>query len=102
MKDISSISEIIPGIIKTLGLEKKSIQMQIMLDWKEIVGKRISEESMPVTVKRGILKVKVSSSAWMNELQMMKPELMERIEKRFGRNRIRDIRFCLGRIQNKT
>ncbi len=73
-----------------------------MLDWKEIVGKRISEESIPISVSRGILKVRVSSSVWMNELQMMKPGLMERIEKRFGRGKIKDIRFCLGRIQNKT
>lgn len=101
MKGLSSVSEIIPRVIKSMGLKKKAEQVQVMLDWNEIVSSPISEKTKPVEVKRGVLKVLVESSAWMNELQLMKAELIEKIEHRFGKNKIRDIRFCLGRIDSK-
>lgn len=99
MKSISSVGEIIPNVIKSIGLKKKYEQIQIMDDWNEIVGYRISEKARPIEVRRGVLRVGVESSAWMNELQLIKPELMGKIENRFGRNKIKDIRFCLGRTE---
>ncbi|HEY4715796.1 MAG TPA: DUF721 domain-containing protein [bacterium] len=99
MKGIYSIGEVIPKVIKSLGLEKKSKQVDAMLLWKEIVGERVSEKSMPIGISRGILKISVCSSSWMNELQMMKPEIMEKVGKKVGINIIKDVRFYLGSIK---
>lgn len=104
MKGLLPVSEIVPKVIKSIGLKKKADEIQVLLDWNSIVGAEISKKTKPAGVKRGVLNVLVESSAWMNELQLMKPEIMAKIENRFGRNRIRDIKFSLGRIvkSNKT
>ncbi len=104
MKGLFPVSEIIPRVIKSIGLKKKADEIQVMLDWDSIVGSLIAEKTKPAGVRRGVLKVLVESSAWMNELQLMKPEIIAKIERRFGRNKIKDIRFCLGKIDrgNKT
>jgi predicted nucleic acid-binding Zn ribbon protein len=99
MKGLLPVSEIIPKVIKPMGLQKKSEQVEIMLEWGSIVGEKISAKTKPDGVKRGVLRVLVESSSWMNELQLIKPELMTKIENRFGKNKIRDIRFCLGKIE---
>lgn len=99
MKGVSSIGEIIPKIIKSIGLKKKAEQNQVLFEWDSIVGEQLSEKTKPIGVKRGILRVLVESSVWMNELQLMKPVLMEKIEGKIGRNKIKDIKFCLGKIE---
>ena len=53
-----------------------------MAQWKIIVGPRIADRAHPITLERGVLLVKVTSSAWANELQMLAPELVARLRAR--------------------
>jgi len=102
MSEPKSITEILPGVIRSLGLKKKSEQLQVLREWGSIVGEEIFKRTKPVTVKKGVLKIMVDGSAWMNELQLLKPEILSRIEAKFGKGQIKDIRFVPGKIDNKT
>ena len=53
-----------------------------MRDWKLAVGPRIADRAHPVALERGILLVKVTTSVWANELQMLAPELVARLRVR--------------------
>jgi hypothetical protein len=53
-----------------------------MKEWKIAVGPRIADRAHPVTLERGILLVKVTTSVWANELQMLAPELVARLRVR--------------------
>src|SRR4051812_34791068 len=50
-----------------------------MREWKLAVGPRIADRAHPITLERGILLVKVTTSVWANELQMLAPELVARL-----------------------
>ena len=45
----------------------------------------------------GTLFVRVATSAWMNELQLMMPDIMARINAGRGAGRIKTIRWLLAR-----
>jgi hypothetical protein len=53
-----------------------------MREWKLVVGLRIADRAQPVSLERGILLVKVTTSVWANELQMLAPELVARLRVR--------------------
>ncbi len=65
-----------------------------MKEWKVIVGLRIADRAHPVTLERGILLIKVTTSVWANELQMLAPELVARL--RIRGYAVDQLRFRVG------
>lgn len=47
--------------------------------WRAAVGPRIADRAQPMTLERKVLVVKVATSVWANELQMLAPELVARL-----------------------
>ena len=64
--------------------------------WDKIVGETVAEQAQPAFVRRGILFVKCSSPAWMQELQFMKEMILEGLNRQLGRGVIKEIRFQIG------
>src|SRR4029078_1347072 len=65
-----------------------------MREWKIVVGPRIADRAHPITLERGILLVKVPTSVWANELQMLAPELVARLRARG--HAVDQLRFRVG------
>lgn len=81
------------GFLRSLGIEGKVKEYQVIGKWPVIVGKKIAQATTADQVIDGILFVKVKNSAWRNELIYMKREILDRIDKQIGRGIIRDIRY---------
>ena len=63
-------------------------------DWRAAVGPRIADRARPVALERGTLVVRVATSVWANELQMLSAQLIERLKARgFA---VEGIRFRVG------
>lgn len=59
-------------------------------DWRAAVGPRIADRARPISLERGTLLVKVATSAWANELQLLSTELLTRLKLRgFAVNALR-------------
>ena len=67
----------------------------ITRNWQEIVGKDIAGRSEPACIQKNVLWVHVRDSVWMQQLQAMKPQLLERVQHSFPEAEIRDIRWQL-------
>jgi predicted nucleic acid-binding Zn ribbon protein len=67
----------------------------ITRNWHEIVGKDIAGRSEPACIQKNVLWVHVRDSVWMQQLQAMKPQLLERVQRGFPEAEIRDIRLRL-------
>ncbi len=74
------------------GIKKRIDQSQIVNEWTELVGAKVSSVCSPQAVDpSGTLWVRVKSAAWMQELQMMSPAIIHELARR-GR-RIKRIRW---------
>ncbi len=67
-----------------------------MRDWKAAVGPRIADRAHPMQLDRGVLLVKVATSVWANELQMLAPELVARL--RVRGYAVDSLRFRVGAL----
>ncbi len=78
------------------GLGERIGQAAVIVDWPGLVGEGIAAVTEPESITPdGLLRVRVATAAWANELSLMTPQIMARINA--GRTaRIRGIRWLAG------
>jgi hypothetical protein len=92
-----STSELLPKLMQRLGLKERLHESEVMQAWGEIVGDFISAHSAPVSLREGILYVRVLQPALHYQFeQISKAGILRKLKHRFGAKIIRDVRFRLG------
>ncbi|MCC6220118.1 MAG: DUF721 domain-containing protein [Deltaproteobacteria bacterium] len=92
-----SVASLLGPTFKSLGLEKKIKQYEVLLHWTEIVGGKIAAVSKPEKIVRGkILVVKVSDGIWAQELALRKAEILEKFRLVPNGPTFEDIRFIVS------
>ena len=95
------IGEVIKGTLERLGLERKVQEYSVWLFWQKAAGEKIARHARPQQIIAGKLLIGVDSSAWMNELHLIKKKLIRKINQETGKNIVKDIHFKLQRIGNE-
>ena len=98
MKNPQSLHSILEKTLKALEIDVPLKTYAIMGAWKEIVGEPVAIHSQPCSIRNQILFIEVSHPTWMQQLQFLKPTLLEKINHFLGESLIQDIRFRLGKI----
>jgi predicted nucleic acid-binding Zn ribbon protein len=89
------VGELVGKYLSRTGLTGKLEAASVLPQWPELVGPQIAAVTEPQRVSDGVLIVAVRSSAWMMELNMMKSELMRRINAGRGEGRVRQLIFVM-------
>jgi len=90
------IGKILADVLRDLGLSKKLSEQRAVVEWNDIVGRRVAEHARALRVDNGRLFVEVDSSVWSQELTLMKRNILRQINDRIGRTAIDNIHFVLG------
>lgn len=91
------LEQLVPGVMKSLGLEQRLQQSQVFFLWEKIVGADIARHAQPVALKNGLLSVNVDHPIWLSELDRYhKPLMLQQIQKAVGARAVRDIKFRIG------
>jgi predicted nucleic acid-binding Zn ribbon protein len=89
-----AVGEALQGYLTRSGLGPRLAQAQVVADWASLVGPQVATVTRAESVTPdGTLFVRVATSAWRNELQLMMPELMARVNAGRGAGRIKTIRW---------
>ena len=90
-------SELLPKLMQQLGLAERLHEGEVFDAWKQIVGEFISAHSAPVSLRSGVLFVRVLQPSLHYQFETIsKAEILRRLKQRFGARVIRDIRFRVG------
>lgn len=82
-KYATSLGEALEKYFERHGIKRRVRQASVVPEWEELVGTQIAEVTTPREVLRdGTLIVTVTSSAWLQELQMMSPEILRQLGRR--------------------
>jgi len=93
--DATPFDEALREYLGRHGLARRIRQAGVVNDWPDLVGTELARVTTPESVDaRGTLWVRVSSSAWQQELQLMTPTILRELAAR-GR-RISNIRWIAG------
>lgn len=66
--------------------------------WPDVVGEMIARRTEISGLKFHTAVVKVSGAMWIQELNLMKPQILARVKEAMGNEAVRDIRFVQGRL----
>ena len=92
-----STTDLLPKMMQRLGLRERLHETEVIEAWAKIVGDFIATHSAPVSLREGILYVRVLQPALHYELeQVSKTDILRKLKQRFGAKTIRDIRFRVG------
>jgi hypothetical protein len=93
-----NVSVAVKGALRTLNLDTKMRGYAVWGVWDQAVGETVAQQAQPTFVRGGILFVKCSSSAWMQQLHFMKGTIREELNRLLGKEMIKDIRFQMGTV----
>lgn len=94
------LRSILEDTLRSLGVKTTMKGYSLWGAWREIVGDSIASNAQPSLIRNRILFIEVSHPTWIQQLQFLKPTLLEKINHFLKEPFIQDIRFRLGKISS--
>ncbi len=92
-----STAGLLPKIMQRLGLKERLNETEVIQAWAKIVGEFIAAHSAPLSLREGVLYVRVLQPTLHYQFeQISKADILRKLKQRFGSKIIRDIRFRVG------
>lgn len=88
-----SLKQALEGLVKDYGLGAKLDEQAVREVWPGIAGDMIARHTVEITLRRGLLTVKVDSAPLRQELTFMRTTLKELINRHYEREVVADIRI---------
>jgi len=89
------IASFLPGLVREKGWEVQIDLHSLFLDWRQIVGE-LADYVTPEKIVSNVILVQVENSAWMQQLQYRKIELLDTLNGHLKISRLTDIKFKLA------
>ena len=92
----TTLADALASYLRQSGFAKRMQQAGIIEEWEELVGPQIAAVTSPESVTQdGVLRVRVATAPWANELSLMTPKILARLNA--GRTgRVKEIRWVPG------
>jgi predicted nucleic acid-binding Zn ribbon protein len=87
------VGTVVAGLLERLGVAERTERAAVATDWERLVGPHIARVTVDVRVSGRTLFVEVVNAAWLSELNMMRHDLLRRINAGRRRARIEKIIF---------
>ncbi len=97
---MDSIGKLVNDILKKRGILPLVRQQEMLVRWREVVGDDIAGHTEAVSVKKGVLWIRVKDSVWMHHLSMMKKQIMDKVNGYLKTDTVRDIYFFIGEVDS--
>ena len=92
------LCSILEETLKTMGIAVPMKPYSLWGAWKEVVGDAVASNTRPSGFRNRILFIDVSHPTWVQQLQFLKPTLLEKMNLFLREPLLQDIRFKLGKI----
>lgn len=90
------IALVLDGVLRSTGVHEQVQRATAVDEWAEKVGEAIAKVARPRMVSGSVLVVEVRSSPWLNELDMMRDEILTRLNRNRTEAPIEGLRFVLA------
>jgi len=87
----SALSEVLRGALANAAPETSLARIQAA--WPAVAGPGIAAEATPAEERAGTVAVDCSSAVWAQELELLAPDLRERLNAALGGQLVRRLRF---------
>jgi len=98
MARAAKAGDLLDSLLQGWGLNERLQQYRAVLIWNDVVGPQIAARTRPERIRDNVLEVCVDQPVWMQQLQLLKPQLLAKLNARLGDAPLRDIFLKRGRI----
>ena len=77
-------SQAVAAALDLHGITDQVRAGRLLTEWTELVGPKIAQRTRPGGVTDRILWVEVATSAWLHELNLLRPQLLASLQDRLG------------------
>jgi hypothetical protein len=95
---IDSVSSILEGLARRLGLESKLLESRLRREWGSLVGEPIASNTWPHQIRYKKLYLLVHDSVWLHQLTFLKPALIEKLNSVAGTEPLTDVVLRVGKL----
>jgi predicted nucleic acid-binding Zn ribbon protein len=90
-------SDAVAAALALHGITDQVRAGRVLTEWSELVGPKIAQRTRPDGVTDRLLWVEVATSAWLHELNLLRPQLLKGLLERLGEPPVfDDLRFRLA------
>ena len=85
--------------------EPDTLLARVQVAWRAVAGPELSAAAGPVAEREGVITVACESAVWAQELELLGPELLARLNERLGPEegkRVARLRFVIGSGANQS
>jgi predicted nucleic acid-binding Zn ribbon protein len=100
-KSPEAIAIALQPIIEKLDAEGHFGLVRLAQVWPEMVGEGVARRTEVGGLKFHTATIKVSNAMWIQELNLLKSEILARLQTRLGADVVRDLRFVKGRLSRR-
>ena len=87
------VGSIVKDVLKNMGCMERFDEAKATDAWIELAGPGVNSVTRNVFVRKGVLVVEITSSAWRHELNMRRSQLCKELNKNLRKPLIREIAF---------
>ncbi len=98
-RKIDKLGTTLGKLLKAHGWEGRLQEYRVMVQWHRAVGPAIARHAQPEALHRAKLALVVDSPAWMQQLSLLKPEIIKKLNNALGREAVKDITLKLGEVR---
>ncbi len=91
-----AVKEVLKGFLKPGDWDALEKRRQIRRVWEAVVPAQLLPQTRLVDLRHKELWIEVSASPLSQELQFLKPKILQELEKALGPGVVRDLRFTVG------
>lgn len=78
-RSFARIGDVLPAVLRDLGLQKKFSERQVVERWASVVGPELAQRARALRYEAGTLVVRVDHGAWMQELHFIESDLIKKL-----------------------
>jgi predicted nucleic acid-binding Zn ribbon protein len=97
-----SVGETLASLLAQLDPEGHLRVAHLIKLWPEVAGDQIARRTEIAELKFHTAVVKVSSPMWIQELNLLRPQILSRLIDALGDDSVRDIRFVRGTLSHRS
>lgn len=90
-----SIGDVIPDVVRQLGVADAYWAQSLQKDWPELVGPDVAVHARPGRLEKQTLYIYVQHPAWLMELRHLEKHVLQRLQARYNADRIRRVKWAL-------
>ncbi|MBF0358910.1 MAG: DUF721 domain-containing protein [Magnetococcales bacterium] len=95
------VGDLIKRVAGDLMNHPNSKAQRLWRYWRLAVGDHVARYTEPVRLENGVLHVRVDNSVWMHNLSLLKPEIVQNLQKSYPEGAVKDLRLRQGSLRSK-